>query len=245
MTERLAAKPRAAPHVATSDRGPFRVRLIVTSRGAFWSDTLDYEVQGPLPKLSASAVTDTLPRCNAWDLRSTQEAGDRVVFLGDLHDDYLSASRVQHAATPLLDLPYRSGRSGPIQARLVAFLLGDQGSQFDAPIALRFEECARSYLLDPARHTLARRAHARFRVADLREQTRPVTSLFGIQLIFGIELDPVLEDAYPLVVIHDSAKGWYSAWFADAVSSGQWKFALQYGSGYPLESTVSVYLLRP
>ena len=72
-----------------------------------------------------------------------------------------------------------------------------------------------------------------------------MTSLFGIQLIMRIELDPVLEDVYPLVVIHESAKRWYSPWFADAVSPGVWKFALQYGSGYPLESTLSVYLLKP
>lgn len=245
VIDTLAAKPRARPHLVTSDRGPFRMRLIVTSRGAFWSDTLSYEVRGPLPSISASAATDTLPRCNAWQLLSPQEAQGRIVFLGDPHDAFLSASTVQYAATPVVDPPSRSGRSAPGQARLVAFFLGDQGSPPASPVTLRLDECGRSYLLDPARHTLARRAHARFRVGDLREQTRPMTSLFGIQLIMRIELDPALEDVYPLVVIHESAKRWYSPWFADAVSPGVWKFALQYGSGYPLESTLSVYLLKP
>ena len=246
-SDELEAKPSPRHRAATSERGPYQLRLLVTTAGAYWTDTLKYEVRGRLPSFRESAVTDSLPRCNAWQVLSTQRSKDLIVLDGDPTGDDLQVTEVQHSASPLAGPKPRSGSAAPRRAKLAAFLLGDVGAKADAPIALRFPQCARTYVLVPARHTLVQRAHAQFRISDLRPQTRP-TGLFGIQLLIHIDLDPVPADVVALVVLHDGSSGRYSAWFADSISFGLWKHDVMYGSenesGYPLGSTLSVYLIR-
>jgi hypothetical protein len=246
LPETLEVKSAVKHRAATSTNEPFRLRLIVTTDGAYWSDTLQYEMRGPLPRFSERAVTDSLPRCDSWEALSTQQAKDVLVLDADPEGNRLEITNVQHSSTPLEGRMLRSGKAAPRQARLAAFVLGDVGAKAEAPIVLRFPQCGRTYVVDPARHTLAQRAHARFRVGDLREQTR-VTSLFGVQVFLHIELDPVPEGVVPLVVFRGGSPARYLGWSAEPISPGIWKNVVHLGidevPGYPLESTLSVYLV--
>ena len=103
-------------------------------------------------------------------------------------------------------------------------------------------DCTRQpHLPELSASVRARRAHARFKVRDLREQTRART-IFGTQVFFRIEVEPAPNDLIPLVVVHDVDTGRYSAWPAWPKSPGVWEYAVM--RGYPPESVFFVYLIR-
>jgi hypothetical protein len=243
--EKLADTPASTPRRAArpSVPEPMRLRLRITSAGAYWIDTLQTTLRGPLPALAANAITDSVPRCNSWEVLSAQRAKDLLVFDGDPYGSDLSVTAARYEPKPLVPAAASSVHRTPGRAKFAAFLLGDVGARASAPITLRFEGCGRAYVLDPARHTLTRQAHARFRLRDLREQTR-VTSLFGTQVYFRIDLDPAPSDVAPLVVVHHPEWGRYSAWWPRLVAPGTWEYMVMYGDGYSPETTMSVYLLR-
>jgi hypothetical protein len=68
--------------------------------------------------------------------------------------------------------------------------------------------------------------------------------MFGIQIVLRIELEPSLDDVMPLVVVQDGDTSGYGAFYARPTSPGIWDFGVHYGDGYPLDSTLSVYLIR-
>jgi hypothetical protein len=239
--EKIASDPAPPRRATSSNHAPFQLRLRVTSRGAYWIDTLQSVVNGAIPSLSSKAVTDSLPDCGARYARSTQRPDDLVVFEGDPEGRDLFISKVEQVAGPIA-LPTRSGTSRSRPAKFTAFLLGDVGTRASAPITLSFPGCARTYVLDPARHTLAPQAHVRFRVRDLRNQTR-VVSLFGTQVFFRIELDPFPQNVRPLVVVRDGETGYRMAWFGYPVEPGVWTYNVMYGDGYPPDSEFAVYLI--
>jgi hypothetical protein len=106
------------------------------------------------------------------------------------------------------------------------------------PITLCFSECARSYVLDPARHTLVARAHVTFRLADLRPDTR-----LGDQLTFRIAIEPPPTNLLPLVIVK-SGKRWPPAvWIARPGDRGTWDYHLIRANGYPPDAEVHLYLI--
>jgi hypothetical protein len=122
------------------------------------------------------------------------------------------------------------------QQEFTTFLLGDVGDRATAPITLCFENCARSYVLDPARHTLAAQAHLIFRLADLRPDTR-----LGAQLLFRIAIDPAPSNLLPLVIVK-SGEGLPSlVWIAKPADPGTWDHSVF--NTYPPDAEVHLYLI--
>ncbi|MWO29257.1 hypothetical protein GQN02_24285, partial [Escherichia coli] len=98
--------------------------------------------------------------------------------------------------------------------------------------------CAGWAELDPDRHLLVPRAHLRFRVAELREQTR-----VGDQLEMRLLVDPVPEGLTPLVLIRGRGQAPTSLWPAFRTELGVWDLKLTYDPHLPADSEVSIYLV--
>jgi len=211
------------------------VTLYVTTQGAYLTDTLRAIVP-ELPRLDQHAIVDRNPPCGGWSAHSPNAAGDLYVISGDLDDNDLYITQVQK--TPPPDSHGATLQCTPqgAQHEFTTFLLGDVGDRATAPITLCFENCARSYVLDPARHTLAARPQVTFRLADLRPDTR-----LGAQLLFRIAIDQAPSNLLPLIVVK-SGEGLPSlVWIAKAVDPGTWDHRVF--STYPPDAEVHLYLI--
>jgi hypothetical protein len=121
-------------------------------------------------------------------------------------------------------------------ADFTAFLLGGVGDQAQQPITLCFSRCARSYVLDPSRHTIAQGAHIVFRTADLRADTR-----MGAYLSFRIMLAPAPSAVLPLVVFRSGKKWPTSAWIGKRAGPNAWDYTVLRET--EVDDEVHVYLI--
>jgi hypothetical protein len=121
---------------------------------------------------------------------------------------------------------------------LTAFLLGDVGDRATAPITLCFWDCAKQYFVDPSRHTVAEHAHVRFRLSELREDTRA-----SELLTLRIQVDPPPADLLPLVLVRAGRRWPYAAWIARQTAADSWDYGFNFSGGYPQDMEVYIYLI--
>jgi hypothetical protein len=193
-----------------------RVRAFITSTGAFKTDTLRF-IARDLPRLGDRSIRDHEPPCGGWSAHSSQ-AGELYVVKGDPGSQSLDVTPVSNRAPPVSRSA--SMRCGPQEPRITdfaAFLLGGVGDRATTPITLCFSRCARSYVLEPDRHTIAGPAQVVFRVGDLRADTR-----MGEYLMFRVELDPAPASVLPLVLIRSRNRWPTQAWIATRAGPNIW-----------------------
>lgn len=216
-----------------------RVTVIARMSEAFQTDTMRTVVHD-LRRFGRSAVLDDGVACaSGWSAFTAQDSAVLYVVKGDLEGrSSLSVTRVRHRPPP--PRPRNAECTGSAEDSLLAmFILGDVGDPIRAPVTFCIGDplCTRQYELDPARHTVAERAHLRFRLADLREHTR-----VGDQLRFRILVDPVPEGLTPLILVRHGDRPPASVLIARRVELGAWDFDVTYDSGIPPDSDVAIYL---
>jgi hypothetical protein len=219
-----------------ADGDSVRVTIFATTREAYLTDTL-HAVVRELPRLDAHAVRDRDSPCGGWSAHS-QQGGELYVINGDPTSTSMYITAVTTgAAPPARAGPMRCGPQEPHTSEFAAFFLGDIGDKANTPVTLCFSECRRSYVLDPARHTLAERAHATFRRSDLRDDTRA-----GDQLMFRIVAESAPAGLVPLVLIRSGNRWPTVAWIARKVGENIWDYGV-FGGGYPPDAEILIYFL--
>ena len=220
MRGRADTARQSAPRPANDS---MRLTIMAMTQGAFHADTIRTTV-GPIPRLSERAVFDTAPPCpSSWQVHSAQDSANLLAIAGELtFRGYLHITRATKTAlptppgTPLPPCPMRRP-GGP--GYFAAFLLGNVGDRATSPITVCYSSCAKKYVLDPGRHTLAEQPHFILRLADLRPETRA-----GGALIYRIQLENGPPDVIPIAV-YRSTRGWgYSAWPARPLAPGLWDY---------------------
>ena len=93
-------------------------------------------------------------------------------------------------------------------------------------------------MLDPARHTLVGHAHVRFRLTDLRPETRT-----GEQLQFLMVLDPAPANLLPLVIVRTGNRWPTSVWVGRRVGPNAWDYPVHNAEGDPRDTEVYLYLI--
>jgi hypothetical protein len=215
-----------------------RVTVFATTNGAYLTDTLQTTI-GPLPHLDELAVRDPDLPCGGWSAHSAHHSADVYVVTGDPRGTSMFLTRVASTAPPVSRSGImRCGRQEPRTSDFAAFLLGDVERRARGPVTLCYSRCARSYVLDPARHTLVDHAHIRFRLTDLRPDTRT-----GEQLQFLIVLDPAPANLLPLIIVRTGNRWPGSAWIARRVSPNAWDYPVISAEGYPPDTEVYLYLI--
>jgi hypothetical protein len=213
------------------------VTLYVTTQGAYLVDTLR-AVVAQFPRLDQRAIVDRDPPCGGWSAHSPNAAGTLYVINGDPDDTRLFVTQVQTSTPPDPHGSPLPCRPRDAQKEFATFLLGDVGDRAVAPITLCFERCARSYVLDPALHTLAERPQVTFRLADLRPDTR-----LGSSLRFRIAIDSPPTNLLPLVIVTSGNGSPSSVWIAQPADPGTWDYPVFDGGGYPPDTEVHLYLI--
>lgn len=243
LAERERRRGRGAHHPSAnrSDTDSIEVSVVVTTLGAYQTDTLRAVVARALPRLGARAINDPEPPCGGWAAFSLQDSSELYVIKGDPSGHSLDLTRVTHGLAPTgpRGAP-RCGHQEPRRSQFVTFLIGNIGDPATAPTTLCFSSCTKSYLLDPVRHTLAERAHLQFRLSDLREDTR-----VGEQLTFRIYADPAPAKLLPLVLIRTGDRWSRSAWIAPQVATNAWDYGVTFTGGYSPDTEVHIYLITP
>ena len=235
-------RPASNPPAERSDGDSIAVRVIVTTRGAYQMDTL-HAVLHAVPQLSARAMRDPRTPCGGRGAAySLQNSSELYVLRGDPAGTELSVVPVTNGPAPAGSLSNpQCVPQKPRTTAFVTFLLGDVGDRANAPITLCFDECAWLNVLDPARHTLAERAHVQFRLSDLREETGA-----NNQIIFRVQVDPAPADVRPLIVIRAGGRWYSSARFARAITANVWAYDnVIWSDGYPPDTEVHIYLIAP
>lgn len=235
--ERHPEHGRPRPALAYAAGDSVRVTILATTNGAYMTDTLRSTIRS-LPELDERAVRDADLPCGGWSVHSSQ-AGEIYVVSGDPSSASMFITQATTRPTP--DQRGRSMQCGPQEPRttqFAAFLLGGLGDRATAPVTLCYSRCARAYGLDPARHTLAEDAHVRFRVADLRADTR-----MGDNLIFRIIVEPAPRSLLPIVIIRSQNRWPTSAWLPRRVASNAWDYTVLRADGFTDDDEVYVYLI--
>ena len=215
-----------------------RVTVFVTTSYAYLTDTLQITL-GPLPRLDELAVRDPDLPCGGWSAHSAHDSGGVYVVTGDPRGTSMFLTPVASTAPPVSRSGVmRCGRQEPRTSDFAAFLLGDVERRASGPVTLCYSRCARSYVLDPDRHTLVDRAHIRFRLTDLRPDTRT-----GEQVQFLIVLDPAPANLLPLIIVRTGNRWPGSAWIARRVRPNAWDHPVISAEGYPADTEVYLYLI--
>jgi hypothetical protein len=224
------------PSLQWSDLDTMRVTVLVTTRGAYQIDTLRATVH-PVPRLTLAAIGDADPPCGSWAAYSSEDSELYVLHGDPLVEGSLRITRVAQGRPPpsMQSAVPRCGPQEPRMAAFHAFLLGDVGDGGREPITLCYFSCTKSYVLDPARHTLVERGHLRFQRADLREETRS-----GADIMIRIRADRAPANLRPLVVYRAGGR-WTLAWFARQVAPNTWDLGVSTNS--PPDTQVHVYLI--
>jgi len=219
---------------------PIRVTVVAMTRGSFQSDTLRTVVK-LLPRLSRQALVDHAPTCSsAWNAYTAQAGGRQYVVRSLANSGWpLDVTRVVHGPPPTRPRPEACARKLTPDSALALFFLGDVGDPVKAPVTFCLGEpfCALQYRVDPARHTLAARAHLRVRMADLRPGSRT-----GDQLVFRITVDPVPEGLMPLVLIR-SANWHLSLSGTRRVALDTWEYGVTFDPRYPPDTEAAIYIV--
>lgn len=212
------------------------VRLRVTTAGAWGEDTVIVRVGRPW-SLRERAVLDSVPPCGGWTAHSSQGSAIAVVH-GDIDGRSLQVTAAR--GDPAIQPPPSEGchPQEPHMARFAAFLLGGIGEPATAPVSLCFHGRGGCYALDPRRHRAADAPHARFRMADLRADTR-----MGGNLDFELRVDGAPEDLLPVIIIRHGA-GRHSAWIASRVALDRWDFGVMGYDNLGPDAEVLIYLVR-
>jgi hypothetical protein len=217
------------------DGDSVRVTVFVTTTDAFLTDTLR-TVARSLPRLDDHSIRDANPPCGGWSAHSSQ-SGELYVVKGDPAGNSLYITPVSTRAPPVSrGAPMRCGPQEPRISDFTAFLLGGVGDMATEPITLCFSRCARSYVLDPARHTRGERAHIVFRVGDLRRDTR-----LGEYFMFRLVLDPAPPGLLPLVLVRSGNRWPTSGWSAKRTGPNTWDYMVI--QSYAADDEVHVYLI--
>jgi hypothetical protein len=217
-----------------------RLSVIAMTYGAFQSDTLRAVVHR-LPRLSQSALLVSRTECaNSWAAYTAQDVGALSVVSGDISDmGTLRITEVYHTAVPRARAD-RCAASTSRDSVFALFVLGDVGDTVRSPITFCMGNpiCTIHHQVDPRKHTLVDRAHVRFRLADLRADTR-----VGDKAVVRIYVDPVPEGLMPLIVLRRGKRVPDSIWVMRRVGLDCWEFAVNYGPALPAESEFAVYLV--
>jgi hypothetical protein len=152
-----------------------QLTIIAMTHDAYQKDTL----RGPLlevRKASEHALRDTIPDCapKVWGAYTQQDSAD--LYIVKIEYDTLnrrshpSITRVGSSRSPADFRGICCNEPNGQYRHLMAFALGDLGDTLRLPVTLCIQEraCRRSYIIDPARHTLATSAHMRFTLSALR-----------------------------------------------------------------------------
>jgi hypothetical protein len=217
------------------DGDSVRVTVFATTTDAFGIDTLRTVVRG-LRRLDVNSVRDSHPPCGSWAAYSS-ETGDLHIVQGDPTSNSLYITAVSNRVPPVpRDSTMRCGPQEPRTTEFAAFFLGGIGDTPTKPITLCFSRCARSYVLDPAGHTLAERPHVVFRMSDLRADTR-----MGPYLRIRLVLEPAPSAVLPLVVFRSGNRPPTSGWIARRAGPNMWDFTGLRESGG--DDEIHVYLI--
>lgn len=213
--------PKAPPKFPPRPRGDsLQVIVLATTRGAFRTDTLHFTA-GPPRRLRERAVLDRTAPCGGWSAVSVEESAELYVVHGALSEPWLNVTRVPKGSPPpRAERAPRCRPDEPAAADFAAFFLGGLGGAAREPVTLCFSErteCGRRYALDPARHTLAEGAAVRFRLADLREDTRAER-----QLVFRVHVQPA-RHLVPVVVVRWPGQRDPVAWLPRQTAPGTWE----------------------
>jgi hypothetical protein len=231
FTERENAWPVSADY---HDGDSVRVTVFATTTDAVGIDTLRTVVRD-LRHLDAYSIRDPNLPCGGWAAYSS-ERGSYIV-LGDPTSNSLNITAVSNRVPPVpRNSTMRCGAQEPRTDAFTAFLLGDLGDRPTRPITLCFSRCARTYVLDPARHTVAERSHIVFRTSDLRAETRT-----GAALSFRLVLEPAPSSVLPLVVFRSGNQPPTLAWIAKRAGPNVWDYTVR--SESEPDDEIHVYLI--
>jgi hypothetical protein len=231
FTERENAWPVSADY---HDGDSVRVTVFATTTDAVGIDTLRTVVRD-LRHLDAYSIRDPNLPCGGWAAYSS-ERGSYIV-LGDPTSNSLNITAVSNRVPPVpRNSTMRCGAQEPRTDAFTAFLLGDLGDRPTRPITLCFSRCARTYVLDPARHTVAERSHIVFRTSDLRAETRT-----GAALSFRLVLEPAPSSVLPLVVFRSGNQPPTLAWIAKRAGPNVWDYTVMRES--EPDDEIHVYLI--
>ena len=211
-----------------------RVTVLATTSEAYTTDTLRSVVRS-LQELGEHSIRDTDLPCGGWSVHSSQE-GEVYVVTGDPSSNQLYITQATTRPAPNPRGPMRCGPQEPQTSEFAAFLLGGVGENATAPITLCFSRCARTYVLDPARHTVAETA-VRFRFGDLRADSR-----VGEYLRFRIIVEPAPRSLLPIVIVRSQNRWPTSAWLPRRVGNNAWDYTVIRTDGYVADDEIYVYL---
>jgi hypothetical protein len=219
-----------------------QLTIIAMTHDAYQKDTLRVPLLD-VRKASEHAVRDTIPDCapKVWGAFTHQDSAD--LYIVKVEYDTLnrrsqpSITRVGSNRSPADFRGIRCNEPNGQYRHLMAFALGDLGDTLRLPVTLCIQEraCRRSYVIDPARHTLATTAHMRFTLGSLRPETR-----VGQQLIFRIYSNRLIQGMVPLVVLRGGGRRY--AWIPRAINAQEWEHGVTFAGGYPADTEVRVYL---
>jgi hypothetical protein len=202
------------------DGDSVRITVFATTTDAFLTDTLKTVVRS-LPRLDDYSVRDAHPPCGGWSMHTTETA-ELYVVSGDPTSNSMHITRASTRIPPVpRDTAMRCGPQEPRMKEFAAFLLGDLGGTATKPLTLCFSRCARPYVLDPARHTMAERAQVVFRPSELRADTR-----LGDYLMFRIVVEPTPASMLPLVVVQSGNKPPTLAWIGRRAGPNSWDYTV-------------------
>ena len=213
-----------------------RVTVLATTTEAYTTDTLRSVVRS-LQELDEHSIRDPNLPCGGWSAHSTQD-GEVYVVTGDPTSNWLHITQATTRPAPTPRGPMRCGTQEPRTSEFTALLLGGIGDKATAPVTLCYSRCARTYVLDPARHTVAETAHVRFRFGDLRAESR-----VGEYLLVRIVVEPAPRAMLPIVIVRSQSRWPTSAWIARRVGSNAWDYTVTRGDGYAVDDEIYVYLI--
>jgi hypothetical protein len=212
------------------------VQLRVTTAGAWQVDTLARRVPRPM-SIREHAVLDAEPPCGGWSAHSPQDSSVIVVH-GDVESQSLQLTRAGRRAAPTGAGSGSCGSQEPRISRFAAFLLGGVGDSVVAPVSLCYYGRGGCHTLDARRHLVAAAPSVRFRIGDLRADTR-----MGGPLDLEVRVDEAPEGVLPIIVMRRG--DWPpSAWLGRRQMLDRWDLGVWDVEALTPETEVLVYLVR-
>lgn len=213
------------------------ITAIVATRGAYQNDTLRSSIY-TIPLLTSHALTDSVPPCGGWAAYTSQDSAELYVIHGNLRLGRLDVALVRHRPTPKLDRDGVCPKTPPIPSQFAAFIAGGVGDRVTSPVGLLFSNESKPYVIDPQKHTMAAQPHLKFRVADLRADTRS-----GDQIDMRIRVSFTQADVVPIVLTRMSGKfERNAARVGQPIAQGVWDF--RWVSAFTSDAELFVYFIR-
>ena len=130
------------------------------------------------------------------------------------------------------ELPQRRGsatqcsQTEPVRGQFVAFLHAESASSSRGAVTLCYADCARQFVLDPAKHLLPARPHMSIRLGDLSPD-----AAMSDQLSFRVALDPVPPDVVPIALIKIRGNWHPYVWSLRSSGPDRWDHGVTFARG--------------